>query len=727
MRRRSLHLKKATTLSALFLCLSQICISQTVTNLGAISQHGQVFIRWKNIGAVDSGFYYVYKSPVEISDSNVLKTAQYLGRVPYNFGTDTRLTTVLNDNTTHYLVTDDLTPLASDENLFVQNVQLDGAKFYYAVRCDYGHTGPNWMVTPGGNTTLNKLKEVSAPIQAYLQASNVAFPGSTEGEKMDIYIHYGGKPSTADYPSMTNEGCLPFHFGIVKTGPVGGSNVCYLKFHGGGGDFYNNSIATHVDQSWKISFDDWIPATGIDPGGTNTRWLGYVESLNIYKADGQSLPPVSGVVRGYTLARVNWELDWILSKWNTPGGLTIDTNRMYLVGASQGCAAVLLLSMITPWKFAAGNMTVPKYDLTAPEDANPDCKFNEGGSAVKQTRIFFGDENITNLYTDIPILPGGNNYFRIYDLANSNYTLQLRKNISLPFLSAVNGKNDDYTCWQEKIAFYNSVQTTNAGGIWEWDLRKHNGTEGILWGSFNLASMKRFSIHVSYPAFSNTSLDNNPGDATVTSPPYYDGDDVGSLQGSVDWVDSSLVDSSYLWQIQIHTLQNILEDGSRIPAVLPESAVTDITVRRAQQFRNFPAGTSLCWMNFYHGKLIQSGTVLQQYEDTVPVPVTIKKVKVYPDGNLFRIMRCDSIQPTGLLPGLRDEHHENSFHYSGDQNDFHRFTGSDNSWHLYNAAGKEVNCQLIFATDESELLAPGIYVLKVISKGEPRYYKFIKT
>jgi hypothetical protein len=503
-----------------------------------------------------------------------------------------------------------------------------------------------------------------------------------------------------------------------------------MKFHGGGGDFFNNGITTHLDDAWKITFDDWIPAYGFDSNGANTRWLGYVESLDIYDVNISTPAPDSGIVKGYTLTRVNWELKWILDKWNSGNGNTIDTNRFYLIGTSQGCAGVLLLSMTNPGRFAAGTMTVPKYDLTAPEDSNPDCKFNEGGSAVKQTRILFGDENFTNLQTDIPVNPGEPGVFRIYDLSNTNYTLNLRKNSSLPFLFAINGKNDDNTCWQEKIAFYNTVQATRTGGVWKWDLRQHNGIAGVSWSPFDLQGMKRFSLLCSYPAFSYTTFDGDPGSADVSSPPYYNGDDVGALHAAVDWIDSSIVDSSYFYQVKLFTYQSVLEDGSLIPDMLPLNAVTDVTIRRAQQFKNFAPGTSLCWMNFYQGKLIQSGVVNQTYDDSIPLPITVQRVRIFQDGSILRIMRCDSIQPTGMIPP--EENLWNRFALQGpDDPIMSLFATESAEITLLDITGRELPGDVSNPVRSgSAMYSPpisGFFIVKVFMNGMPIHLKCVIT
>jgi hypothetical protein len=102
---------------------------------------------------------------------------------------------------------------------------------------------------PGSNATTTPVIQHLAPIKCYKQLTGVAFPEAKGGETMDTYIHYGGNVAVGSYPAMANEGCLPFHFGIVKTGEIGGNNACFIKFHGGQGDFITNGLVTILDSN----------------------------------------------------------------------------------------------------------------------------------------------------------------------------------------------------------------------------------------------------------------------------------------------------------------------------------------------------------------------------------------------------------------------------------------------------------------------------------------------
>ncbi|MCS6916185.1 MAG: T9SS type A sorting domain-containing protein [Chitinophagales bacterium] len=613
--------------------------AQVVTGLKAEYRHGQIFIIWNNIPGVDSGFYYVYCNPYPITASNI-QTSTYLGRVPYNFSFDFRLTQSIADNVPRRLVINDSPrqPVRFDQNVFVMTCTENNQTTYFAVRCDYGNTSPNWMVIPGANSLEAGfgVKQVVAPVRAYLQEANVNFPGSNNGEKMDVYIHYGGNRSTIYYPEMSNEGCLAFHFGIIKSGPVNGKNAGFLKFHGGNGNFVNNAIGVVIDSSWKISFDDWIPNFNFSSSGYHTRWFGHHEKFDVYKATVLDPPPLSGVVKAYTLRRIRWELDWILSRWPN----AIDSNRLYLIGSSQGTAAVWSQALVYPHRYACGSATDGKLNMNAGEDSNPQCKYNEGGTARTETRILWGHEDQNNLFTDLPDPNNPGAMLRIYDVTNVGYMMALHQNRGIPYMQALNGKEDVNTCWEEKIAVYDAANQNRTGSVFFWDLRAHGGSGNKEWKPLNIKNMLRYATNKSMPAFSFCSCNGNPGDTYNPTPPYYDGDPVGAINGNVDWNDKTLIDTDTMWQVQLFAFQQQLLSGSYYPGVMPDACVADVTIRRPQQFKGFAAGTELCWTNVYPNGS-QSGTVIVEYNGTEAKPITIPAVQISTGISTLTVKLCD--------------------------------------------------------------------------------------
>jgi hypothetical protein len=221
-----------------FLFMSSSLFGQTVTNIAATYHDGQIFLTWTNIPNADTGYYYIYRNKVPITASNIL-TSNYIGRVPYNFGYDFRLSHSLISTPNRYLITNDdpFTVLTATQNLFVMNCTKANQNTYFAVRCDFGSPTPNYTIVAGANSTTAAVVQKIEPIRCYLQ--EIVDPPDESNDLMEVYIHYGGNTSVGTYPAMANEGCLPFHFGVVKSGPLGGNNQCFIKFHPGGGQLHS--------------------------------------------------------------------------------------------------------------------------------------------------------------------------------------------------------------------------------------------------------------------------------------------------------------------------------------------------------------------------------------------------------------------------------------------------------------------------------------------------------
>ncbi len=617
---------------------------QTVTQISAQYRNGQIFLTWTNLPGADTGFYYIYTHSEPITEANIQQST-YVGRVVHNSAFNYRLTYALRTKKKQFFVINDMpyTVLDSTMGFFVYTCTQANAPTYFAVRCDYGKTSPNWQVVSGANTTTTPILQGLDPVRAYYVGKVKA---GGKNDTMEIYVHYGGNVASGGYPAMANEGCLAFHFGIIKAGPTGSNLPLYAKFHGGNGDFINAAISTNLGSCWKLTFDDWIPAFQWKPEGANTRWLGYHEDIDIYTVSDKSAPPTSGRIKAYTFHRIVWTLGWIQQYW--PG--SIDSTRIYLTGSSQGAGGALLQAVLNPQAIAAINITDGKFNLAAPDDSNPDCKYNEGKSGRTDTRVLWGNEDLTNLETDVTVPNTSGTFFRIYDITNLNYMLAYHKYHSLPFIMALSGKNDTNTCWEEKVVVYSSVQANQTGGRWYWDLHDHSGGQSD-WPALKLSDLSRFTTRTSYPAFSNGDLDSNPGSSVNPDPPYYSGDDIGTIHGYYEWDPNTLIDSAHCWQVNVWIRQDTLKSDSIVPASLPTFSKVDLTIRRAQQFTGFAKKTTLHWCNIYAGDTIKVGTVKQKYSSGVPKPLTVKKVKIYPGGNIIRFQTTPFQKQMLLTPG----------------------------------------------------------------------------
>src|SRR5205814_5598274 len=83
----------------------------------------------------------------------------------------------------------------------------------------------------------------------------------------------------------------------------------------------------------------------------------------------------------------------------------------------------------------------------------------------------------------------------------------------------------------------------------------------------------------------------------------------------------------------------------------PSNKKVDITIRRAQFFKGFAKGTTLYWLNLHNGDTVQTGSITQKYKNGAPKSLTAKGVKVYSDGNTFRIQ----LKKPTRLPDLASE------------------------------------------------------------------------
>jgi len=122
------------------------------------------------------------------------------------------------------------------------------------------------------------------------------------------------------------------------------------------------------------------------------------------------------------------------------------------------------------------------------------------------------------------------------------------------------------------------------------------------------------------PAFSNCSLDNNPGNGDPADGDYY-----GQINGYLLWGEDS-VDKPGRWEMTLQVTDNCPVDACTV----------DVTPRHCRSFRT-PGGTRLNWINTPPGsnRPLQSGTVTADRHGLV----TIEGLKVTKAGNRLAIWR----------------------------------------------------------------------------------------
>ena len=557
-----------------------------VTGFSAFYKNGQVFSTWNNLSA--TGIQYrLYKSSFPILHGSDLINCEYLGAVHDSSSFNKHLTEVAGQS--YFLKTDSTSnPLGVDTGLFVSTTEVSGDFFYALTTMTLGIE--DTMIIPGQNSLISSISEIAerpkAVFQTTLNISNYL---------VDIYVVFTSLTANAWFPQMVNVGSYGFNFAVLRNG-TGLSHPLTIRLAGGGGNFLSGIGSGTLPEEYRMGIDDWLP------NEENSSWFGYHENYDIFSHNNP--PPVSGINHDYASQLLEFIIDWAIRN------LPLDTNSVYFNGVSAGASGAFFSSLSYPDRIAASVLKVPKFDLSFLHDPDTTNNYNEGKPGRLRVDTLLGTVPV-NLPTNLGPLT--------YDLLNGGWLAHQHANDNVPLLFAVSGKNDTMVGWAEKIPYYDSVNANRLGGFYFWDQRTHNG-DGAHW---NISpDLMRYHRNLSFPAFSNCSANNNPGDGHADS-----GDSVGTINGFLDWNDS-IADDSDQYQIEVF-MQDLPTYFDTIKA--PDSCFTDITLRRLQHFA-VPSGWEVLWEVYHHGQLIQ--------KDTFPYSsglITLQGVKIYKDTSVIHV------------------------------------------------------------------------------------------
>lgn len=556
--------------------------TQVVTNLSATFRDGQVFATWDNLPR-SNVVYTLYRSPQPIQAGQQLGSAQNLGNVRDSSSLNRRLT-LLSGGTAKYLKIDSAgSPLGAGTGLFVATSTGSGS-FYYALTAGTPGIEDTTIVT-GSNSLVSPIEEsVMMPKPVWQESRTVG------GRPFNVYVQFATGVTSSLYPSMTNAGSYPFHFALVKSGAET-PHPLRVWLHGQTGSFLGNQVFRHVGDpnEWVIAIDDWLPNVEFC-----THYYGYHAGYDIHSD--LNPVPVSGILHDYTAARVAHTIEW------AGRNLPVDSTRVYLTGMSMGAYGSIFAALTFPEKIAAIFIFGPEFDLAKWDD-------------LLATRLWGTSQG--NLLT--------NSGQRRNERLNAGFLTGANRLVSLPVLYTFCGKNDINVGWAEKIPFYDSLRAARHGGFHFWSMSDH-------WGSFlnspwqptfpNTSILTRYRTNLSYPAFTNCSIDDDPGDGSPSN-----GDPLGTINGHLDW-DDDIVDRTDMWEITLR-----LKDLSTTfgPDIAPDSATTDVTLRRLQVF-SVPRGHRVNWDNRRNGSLVQQSSFLHDSG-----LVTISGVKVYKDSSRLAV------------------------------------------------------------------------------------------
>jgi hypothetical protein len=224
-----------------------------------------------------------------------------------------------------------------------------------------------------------------------------------------------------------------------------------------------------------------------------------------------------GTPTNYTEHRLLWILTWVQRHYQT------NRNRWYCSGSSMGGCGTISFGLRHPELFAACHAHVPIVSYTY-ADGEP------GLSSARrlepaQWNGKIGPEALTN--EGVPLLERMN---------GTKFVAETKQD--LPFLFLLNGRQEASIPWGHNPPFYRALDDTHQGFAAYWDDGQHstvaqNAPEDIkAWSK----AMRRFRLNESFPAFSRTSSNRNPGAGDSA-----DGDIVGWMTRGMDWGGTSRI------------------------------------------------------------------------------------------------------------------------------------------------------------------------------------------
>ncbi|MBL4633597.1 MAG: prolyl oligopeptidase family serine peptidase, partial [Kofleriaceae bacterium] len=265
--------------------------------------------------------------------------------------------------------------------------------------------------------------------------------------------------------------------------------------------------------------------------GVETHWFGYLADPE--NGEGKHAYP-------YTEARLLWMIPWTIEHYE------VDPERVYCTGGSMGAWGSMSFAFRHPELFAAVYPNRPR--------------FYQRSLAT-----------IVDSVADVDTLPDGLQWQTHHDTV----AFVRQHPEDLPFLGWNVGRNDGFATWQEQIDMVTALEAGHHGFAFAWNNGDHSSGTNSDAGIHLWYPQDKFAKNLSYPAFANSSINNNLGNGDPTN---------GELEGGInlgfDWTVEG--DTQTEW---ILLLRNDLA----------ELAMTvDITPRRLQSF-SLTAGESISY------------------------------------------------------------------------------------------------------------------------------------
>lgn len=539
--------------------------SAAVSDLRAEYRNGQVFLTWKEASVKAGTTFTVCLSDRPIAAANLASARKVCENIgprsaedwwlnPYAYGRAPKPDKKTGKPPVYtpqgFLIEEGGKRLDPASGLHVHTVAEDEVgRRYYAVTTSGG------SVKLGENSLREPVRQKVEPIQPVWQDAppKEPKPGAGKGKAALLALHAKGNRRATQYlvfgdkTHCWREG-VPFKFdlsigrGLVTLSP---SDTMYV-----GHPFKN---ARDGRNRGKIA--------------TFTFWYGCNDK--VYDAKQRK----KGVATDYTQRRLLWLVDWAKRY------LKIDPDRFYCRGGSMGGCGGMAFTFRHPEIFAALYAMVPivTYSTGDPK------KGRALGWHSSEFRVA-GVCGPLSMKCSEGMTLGERLDARRFVLSHPG---------DLPYLVICNGRKDGSIPWHVNPAFYRAMRKTRHGFLAAWNdgihSRVQRGLPADVKRAASTGALMRFALNKSYPVFSNSSADNDPGNGDSNN-----GDIVGFMNRGLDWTDPKETPRRY----------EVLVKWTQDPKALP--VTVDVTPRRVQAFKLKPGETCAAINLDAAGKTLQT-------------------------------------------------------------------------------------------------------------------------
>jgi hypothetical protein len=527
-------------LAAIYLSYSpaRVCAeSVAVTGLRAEFRDGQVFLCWSEPAGDHGGTFSAYLSDRPITSDNLPRARRLASRIEAHSARDwwKDPATYFREEKTEpagFVIREGAGTLDPAGGLFVHTVGAgEPGKAYYAVTCSREGIEDSRIV-PGENSLALPVEQRRMPVQPIWLGppGEKPAPGSAEGRPAVLSLHGRAGSETVTWLAFGDaeigwrEG-LPFQFHAAPKAE-------YLQI-------------TPTDRTWvgRTLSESWDPRDHFSPA-IDTFWYGYND--RIYDREQMA----SGTPVNYTERRNLWILRW------AQGYFRPDSARIVLEGGSMGGCGGLSWGLRHPELFIAVVADVPLVGYFG----------SEWGGSEKRLTAFCG-----------PLDRPDNEGALLRERMDSRTVLAeaAAKGIDLPLLHISNGRRDQSIPWKPNPRYYQALNASRQGFMAAWDNRDHatcmQDEDPWFRKWHDPQHLFRLSLKESFPAFSNYSLNGDPGEGDPE-----EGDTVGYMNFGLEWKD--LVDEPGRYEVTVF----VAAGAPDLPATV------DVTPRRVQRFRPDP-------------------------------------------------------------------------------------------------------------------------------------------